>query len=108
MKTIFPMPTVKVSDSFDLCLHLTNLFGMFDIFSIHLYTDPYHVNILNCNFSELVSKLSSLDYSQYCYIFVYGRTMGLEKSDEYIQLFTILQRYRSSDCSESLIKFTYL
>ena len=108
MKTIFSIPTVKVSDSFDLCLHLTNLSGMFDIFSIHFHTDPYHVTILKCNFLELVSKLSSLDYSKYCDIFVYGRTLGLEKSDEYIQLFTILQRYRSSDCSESLIKFTYL
>lgn len=107
MNTIYPTPTVKLSDYFGLCLHLTNLSGMFEKFSLHLHHDENYVTILTCNFLELVAKLTCLDYSQYTDVIVYGRSSGIDKPDDYTKLFVILQRYSSSNSLESLIEFTY-
>lgn len=100
-------PTVNFSDSFALCLHLLNLCGLYDKFQIHIYHDETHVTFLTCNHLELVSRLTYLDYSKCHDVYVFGSTKGIDKSNDFTQLFAIFQRYRNTDNREQMIKLYY-
>lgn len=80
---------------------------MFQLFSLHLFTDEDHVTIISCNHLQLITKLSSLDFTEYTHIYVYGHTNGVDNPNEYTQLLEILNQYSNSDCLESIIKISY-
>jgi hypothetical protein len=107
MISIKSIPIAKITDYFSLCLLLTNISRMFDKYLIHLQSDYNHVTQLKCNYLELVSKLSNLDYSLYVDVSVYAHPSGKENHTEYTRLFCILPSQRPSSSSQSLIIFTY-